>query len=50
MTKRFCLLILLVVSLQITNAQRQKYNFNSDWKVSTGDDSTAINNNYNDAG
>ena len=50
MTKRFCLLILLIVFLQITNAQRQKYNFNSDWKVSTGDDSTAINNNYNDAG
>jgi hypothetical protein len=31
-------------------AQRQKYNFNSDWKVLIGDDSSAINNNYNDAG
>ena len=50
MTKRFCLLILLVVSLQITNAQRQKYNFNIDWKVLIGDDSLAINKNYNDAG
>ena len=49
MIKRFCLLILVVASLHIANAQRQKYNFNSDWKVFIGDDSTAINNNYNDA-
>ncbi|WP_462255162.1 glycoside hydrolase family 2 protein [Ferruginibacter sp.] len=49
MIKFFCFFLLLVSSLQIANAQRQKYNFNSNWKVLTGDDSTAINNNYNDA-
>ena len=29
-------------------AQRQKYNFNSGWKVLVGDDSAAINKNFND--
>ncbi len=45
----FYFFLLSVSSLQIANAQRQKYNFNSNWKVLIGDDSTAINNNYNDA-
>ena len=40
--------LLFIVALHNVNAQRQKYNFNSDWKVFVGDDSTAINKNYND--
>jgi beta-galactosidase len=47
--KRFSLFLLCIICFQLANAQRQKYNFNSDWKVLIGDDSTAINSNYNDA-
>ena len=49
MKKIFLLLFTLFSFWQLATAQRQKYNFNSDWKVFIGDDSTAINNNYNDA-
>jgi beta-galactosidase len=42
-------LFFLLLTATASFAQRQKYNFNSDWKVLIGDDSTAINNNYNDA-
>ncbi|MGF2410689.1 glycoside hydrolase family 2 protein [Ferruginibacter sp.] len=46
--KKIFLLLFLMISF-CSFAQRQKYNFNSDWKVLIGDDSTAISNNYNDA-
>jgi beta-galactosidase len=49
MAKLNCLIFLFIFSVQLTNAQRQKYNFNSSWKVFIGDDSLAKNNNYNDA-
>jgi beta-galactosidase len=47
---KYLFLFLLTSSFLTANAQRQKYNFNSDWKVLVKDDSAAINNNYDDAG
>ena len=47
--KRFYFALFLFSFWQVAQAQRQKYNFNSNWKVLTSDDSTAINNNCNDA-
>jgi len=47
MKQTFLFFILFAVTTSF--AQRTKYNFNSDWKVLVGDDSTAINKNYNDA-
>lgn len=41
----FTALLLLTQSL---SAQRTRYNFNSNWKVFVGDDSTAIKNDFND--
>ena len=38
--------LLLIVNLLF--AQRTKYNFNSDWKVFTGDDKEASSTNFND--
>ena len=35
--KKFSLIIFLVASLLQTNAQRQQYNFNTDWLLHTGD-------------
>ncbi|MGG9963075.1 sugar-binding domain-containing protein [Ferruginibacter sp. SUN106] len=37
--KQLCFLFLLFLLLQSTQAQRTKYNFNSDWKLSLQDDS-----------
>ncbi len=47
MIKRYLFLCFLLLSTYAF-AQRQKYNFNSSWKVFVGDDSTAITKNYND--
>src|SRR3954463_3370297 len=40
--------LILISSFLFANAQRQNYNFNSDWKVLVKDDSAALNKNYND--
>jgi hypothetical protein len=45
--------LLAIISVSIicfaANAQRVKYNFNSDWRVFVGDDSTAVAENFYDA-
>ena len=43
------LLLFLITFFTNTSAQRQKYNFNSDWKLKLGEDTAAIKNDYNDA-
>lgn len=48
--KNFCVLLLIICAGLVVNAQRSKYNFNSSWKVFVGDDSAAINKDYNDQG
>ena len=45
----FFFLIVCIIN-NTSNAQRTKYNFNSDWKVFTGDDPDASAINFNDAG
>ena len=47
MIKRYLFLCFLLISTYAF-AQRQKYNFNAAWKVFVGDDSSAVNKNYND--
>jgi len=46
---KLLLVAFLFFSTTLFSQQRVKYNFNSDWKVLTGDDSTASKINYNDA-
>ncbi|WP_207512757.1 glycoside hydrolase family 2 protein [Longitalea luteola] len=48
MIKRFVAFILALIYLQ-SYAQRSTYNFNSNWKVFVGDDSTAKEPSFNDA-
>lgn len=40
--------VLLLLAVTITNAQRAKYNFNSSWKLFVGDDSAAVYKDFND--
>jgi beta-galactosidase len=48
--RRKILFVIVALAINILSfSQRIKYNFNSDWKVFVGDDSTAKSPNYNDA-
>lgn len=47
---KHALTLIFTVSCLAATAQRAKYNFNSGWKVFTGDDSTAYQSNFDDKG